>query len=179
MPEESYPCFKGKGYYESQPAAVDRQAVPGSIGSHASPSARMAAFQIAHDAFSAGIEGGTRSASECQSQNRMCEMKIGYTLAAAIAATLISQSVEAGIRCGNELIKIGDFTGAVADKLGNCGKITYQVNLGTEEEFRNDRWITFAVTRWYVVVDERGGRYKYPLTFKNGRLTDIGRWQRQ
>jgi hypothetical protein len=106
-------------------------------------------------------------------------MKIGYTLAAVIVATLISQSVEAGIRCGNGLIKIGDSTAEVADKLGNCGKITSQVNLGTEEELRNDRWITFVVTRWYVVVDERGGRYKYPLTFKNDRLTDIGRWQRQ
>jgi hypothetical protein len=139
----------------------------------------MAAFQIAHDAFSAGIEDGQKIGVGVPTQNRRCEMKIGYTLAAVIVATLISQSVEAGIRCGNELIKIGDSTGAVADKLGNCGKITYQVNLGTEEELRNDRWITFVVTRWYVVVDERGGRYKYPLTFKNGRLTDIGRWQRQ
>jgi len=104
-------------------------------------------------------------------------MRIGYTLAIGVA-TLISHSAEAGIRCGNDLISIGDSTMTVMTKLSGCGRVVHRETLRTEEEFQRGKWVTVTVTEWYIVVEERGRKYGYPLTFKGGRLIAIGRWHR-
>lgn len=91
--------------------------------------------------------------------------------------------VQAGIRCGNDIISIGETTSQVKLKLGKCGEVLDKeiVRIETaEEENRNfkAKKEKKLVERWYIRVKERGGMYCYPLTFDEGLLQSIGNWSK-
>lgn len=94
-------------------------------------------------------------------------------------------SVFAGIRCGNDIISIGDTKILVTSKIQSCGRIldkdTYTKEISDssgEEEIKTSKRIDIRIDRWSVRIKERGGYYCYPLTFEDGILTNIGSWSR-
>jgi hypothetical protein len=81
--------------------------------------------------------------------------------------------VFAGIRCGNDIIEIGDTTFEAQIKLQECGQV-----LGKDfvQKSLGDGTIN-KVENWYIRVEERGGAYCYPLIFESGVLKEIGNWK--
>ena len=59
--------------------------------------------------------------------------------------------------------------------LSNCKPVTIQT---TKEKKADDKVEEKEklVERWYIRVNERGGKYCYPLTFEDGLLQNIGNW---
>lgn len=92
-----------------------------------------------------------------------------------------SQAV-AGIRCGNDLISVGDTSFEVRIKLDLCGSIIEKERVGTTTETQSEGEKAVAeernIERWYIRVNEKGGAYCYPLTFEGGRLLEIGTWRK-
>jgi len=92
----------------------------------------------------------------------------------------------AGVRCGNDIISIGDTKITVVNKLQSCGKIlnkdTYTKEIETQLEENEDGEkikIQKRIDLWSIRIQERGNNhYCYPLTFEDGILTEIGRWSR-
>ena len=93
-----------------------------------------------------------------------------------------ASGAQGGIRCGNDLISVGDTRFDVQVKLGDCGSILDRQQVGTRTETEAAATGTVAeervVERWHIRVNERGGAYCYPLTFVEGVLTEIGSWRR-
>jgi hypothetical protein len=104
-------------------------------------------------------------------------------LSAIILALAFGQ---ADIRCGNDFISPGDSTFEVTLKMQKCGEIVGKENVGKEttttKEYGPGRdtmktEVEKMVERWYVRVQEHGGKYCYPLTFEEGILKKIGNWK--
>jgi hypothetical protein len=96
-------------------------------------------------------------------------------------ATWVCQA-QAGIRCGNDLISVGETSFAVQIKLENCGSVIAKEQIGTSTETTEASDAEVAeehfVERWFIRVKERGGTYCYPLTFEQGLLREIGTWRK-
>jgi hypothetical protein len=113
----------------------------------------------------------------------MKRRKIMRVLALAIGVLLggfIVTQANAGIRCGNDLITIGETSFEVLTKLEACGHLIDKEPVATRTETdRSDQEETseeHLIERWYIRVDEKGGGYCYPLTFEEGILKEIGGW---
>lgn len=92
----------------------------------------------------------------------------------------------ADIRCGNDLVSPGDSTFDVTIKLEKCGEVMSKENVRkettTQKEYGPGKDATKIeaekmIERWYIRVQERGGKYCYPLTFEEGVLKEIGSWK--
>nr|WP_320192599.1 DUF2845 domain-containing protein [uncultured Desulfobacter sp.] len=92
----------------------------------------------------------------------------------------------AGVRCGNDIISIGDIKTTVVSKLQSCGEIlnkdTYTKEIETELN-EKEGWgkikIQKRIDLWSIRIREKGSNYYcYPLTFEDNILTEIGRWSR-
>jgi hypothetical protein len=96
------------------------------------------------------------------------------------------------LRCGNDLIRIGDVAYVVERKLDDCGEILSRAVTG-ERKVRewtpwghpfstNDRRYgryamrTVLIETWFVRIDSYTD-YCYELTFEGGRLIEIGDFQ--
>ncbi|MEJ2639140.1 MAG: DUF2845 domain-containing protein [Desulfosarcinaceae bacterium] len=94
---------------------------------------------------------------------------------------LVSQA-SAGIRCGNDLITIGDTGFEVLAKLETCGRVIDKAPVATRTETerngKEEESEERLIERWYIRVDEKGSGYCYPLTFEKGILIEIGGWHR-
>ncbi|WP_319574854.1 DUF2845 domain-containing protein [uncultured Desulfobacter sp.] len=91
----------------------------------------------------------------------------------------------AGVRCGNDIISIGDTKTTVVSKLRECGDIlnkdTYTKEIKTQlNKKKGGEKITIQkrIDLWSIRIRERGGHYCYPLTFEDDILTEIGQWSR-
>ena len=88
----------------------------------------------------------------------------------------------AGIRCGNDLISVGDTSFEARIKLETCGTVIDKERVGTTTETQSGGKRAAArerlIERWYIRVHERGGTYCYPLTFEEGLLKEIGIWRK-
>jgi len=100
---------------------------------------------------------------------------------------LSNGNVFAGIRCGNDIISIGDTKILVINKIQSCGHIldkdAYTKEISDspsgKEEIKTPKKTTIRIDLWSVRIKERGGHhYCYPLTFEDGILTHIGSWSR-
>ena len=94
---------------------------------------------------------------------------------------LVVPSAWAGIRCGNDIISTGDTRVQVRAKISACGEILETdtfVRETTRKRKKEKFTIQIKVDQWFIKVRERGSFYCYPLTFEDGKLTDIGRWTR-
>ena len=103
---------------------------------------------------------------------------IGPILSLLILSIFACQA-HGGIRCSNDLISIGDTSMEVRIKLKNCGEILDKQVIQKDYVQHNNHDKTIQeqlIEQWYIRVNERGGSYCYPLTFKGGKLNDIGRW---
>ena len=86
-----------------------------------------------------------------------------------------------GIRCGNDIISVGDTKTIVASKIQSCGQIIDKDSYIKETENsseENSIKIQKKIDLWSVRIQERGSHYCYPLTFEDGILIDIGSWDR-
>lgn len=112
-------------------------------------------------------------------------MKKTVVIFLTLLFVLYSNPVFAGIRCGNDLISIGDTPSEVMLKLRKCGEILDKevtrkeiyveaVGEDSKEKVKKEK----LIEHWYIRVKERGGMYCYTLSFEEGRLTDIGDWSR-
>lgn len=90
---------------------------------------------------------------------------------------LSSGSVFAGIRCGNDIISIGNTKILVTNKIQSCGRILDK-DTYTKEISDSSGGEGIRIDFWSVRIKERGGHYCYPLTFEDGILTTIGSWSR-
>ena len=99
--------------------------------------------------------------------------------------TIFSFPTNAGIRCENDIISIGDTSSEVIIKLRRCGELLYKEVVKKEiivnkskkqvgEKIRKEKLIDI----WHIRVNERGHMYCYPLYIEEGRLQSIGRWSR-
>jgi len=93
----------------------------------------------------------------------------------------------ADIRCGNDFISPGDSTFEVTIKMGKCGEILGKENVGKETTTTKEHGpgrdttkteVEKMIERWYIQVQEQGGKYCYPLTFEEGILKKIGNWKK-
>lgn len=94
---------------------------------------------------------------------------------------LYAVPAQAGIRCENDIISTGETTFQVQAKLSMCGEVLGKEVVGTQttKEKKADDKVEEKeklVERWYIRVNERGGKYCYPLTFEDGLLQNIGNW---
>ena len=112
-----------------------------------------------------------------------CALFWAVCLAAAVPATASS------LRCGNDLIMVGDAAYLVERKIEKCGRILQRTVVGerkmrefipfgppfAEEGRRYGRWSTRTVVieTWFVLIDSYTD-YCYALTFEGGTLVDIG-----
>jgi hypothetical protein len=98
-----------------------------------------------------------------------------------VAMVLSVVSAHAGIRCGDDLIAVGETSFEVQIKLESCGSVIAkkQVGKSTETKKKGDTDVEKErlVERWYIRVNERGGTYCYPLIFEQGLLNEIGNWR--
>ena len=114
-------------------------------------------------------------------------MKRSVLLLSAIILVLAFGQATAGIRCGNDFISPGDSTFEVTLKMEKCGEIMGKENVSKETTTtkehgpgRDTRKIEVEkmIERWYIRVQEQGGKYCYPLTFEEGILKEIGNWKK-
>ena len=92
----------------------------------------------------------------------------------------------AGVRCGNDIISIGDSKTTVVGKLRSCGEILNKDTYTKEEEKQLDKKeggekikIQKRIDLWSIRIRERGNNhYCYPLTFEDDVLTEVGQWSR-
>jgi hypothetical protein len=114
-------------------------------------------------------------------------MKRSISMLCAIILALACGQATADIRCGNDFISPGDSTFEVTLKMEKCGEIMGKENIGTEtttqKEYGPGKNLTKTesekvVERWYVRVQEHGGKYCYPLIFEEGLLKKIGNWKK-
>ena len=102
-----------------------------------------------------------------------------------VITTIYSFPVDAGIRCENDIISVGDTSSEVIIKLRRCGELLYKEVVRKEitvkkpvkkkdEKIREEKLIDI----WHVRVKQRGHWYCYPLYLEEGRLQSIGRWSR-
>ncbi len=99
--------------------------------------------------------------------------------------TIHTYPVQAGIRCGNDIISIGDISSEVMIKLKKCGEvlnkevISKETVIETDVKKIGDKVKKETLTeRWYIRVKESGGTYCYPLSFEEGSLQSIGIWRK-
>ena len=101
---------------------------------------------------------------------------------AAIIIAMPGQPLNAGIRCANDIISTGETTSQVQMKLQLCGEVLSKEVVGEEAEKvkqgDEQKERKKLVERWYIRVQERGGKYCYPLTFEEGILQNIGNWSK-
>ncbi len=109
------------------------------------------------------------------------------TLAILITAITIVHAypVQAGIRCENDIISVGDTSSEVMIKLSRCGKVLdkevvrKETTVETDDKKNGEKVKKETLTEiWYIRVKERGGMYCYPLSFEEGRLQSIGNWSK-
>jgi hypothetical protein len=111
-----------------------------------------------------------------------------------IALALVAPVRAAGssLRCGNDLIYVGDVAYVVERKLAGCGEILSRAVVGERKvrefipwghpfstnERRYGRYAmrTVLIETWFVRVDSYTD-YCYELTFEGGRLSEIGDFQ--
>lgn len=100
-------------------------------------------------------------------------MKVGKIVAGAMIAVslLIIEPSSAGIRCGRDIITIGDHSFTVLTKLQDCGNILGRMTIGYEADRRGSEKL---VEHWLIKV----GQYCYILKFSGGELIEIGNWQK-
>ena len=104
---------------------------------------------------------------------------------------LFSNYAFAGLRCGNDLIQIGDSAYKVTKKISKCGKILAKEehnkllssgtkkslvvgNIGTSSE--SHRSTTLLIGTWYILIDSYTD-YCYDLTFVDKILKKIGDYE--
>ena len=99
--------------------------------------------------------------------------------------TAYSFPVDAGIRCKNDIISIGDTSSEVMIKLRRCGELLYKevvqkdITVNKSKKKKGEKIIEEKLTEiWHVRVKQRGHWYCYPLYMEEGRLRSIGRWSR-
>ena len=125
--------------------------------------------------------------SVCHPNRWLALIWIAGLLAAAAPAAASS------LRCGNDLIIVGDAAYLVARKIEKCGRILQRAVVGerkrrefvpfgfpfAEEDRPHGRWSTrtVVVETWFVLIDSYTD-YCYELTFEGGKLTDIGDFQK-
>ena len=89
----------------------------------------------------------------------------------ALAIGFVLPDLGFAIRCGNDIIEIGDTTFEVEMKLEECGKVLKKyVARRRSGSSRPEK------ERWHIRVEERVTAYCYPLTFEDGILTEIRDW---
>lgn len=109
-------------------------------------------------------------------------MKLLILAVLTMVPTMLWSPAFAGIRCGNDLISIGDSSSQVMMKLSKCGEVLGKEVVSKETikeskqngETKKEKWIE----KWHIRVKERGSMYCYPLVFEEGALKDIGSWSR-
>lgn len=108
---------------------------------------------------------------------------IVLTILAIVMTILCTHSSHAGIRCGNDIISVGDSMAQVVMKLSKCGKVldknvvSTETTINRDDTSDGDKIKKKKVTEiWFIRVSERGGMYCYPLTFEEGFLKSIGDW---
>jgi len=116
-------------------------------------------------------------------------MKIYIIILTLALSFLIPNTLFARIRCGNDLISIGDRAFRVQITLKKCGEVldkevietTSQGSVYYDPETDENRATyqedTTKTERWWIRVDEGGGFYCYPLIFEAGTLTKVERWE--
>lgn len=117
--------------------------------------------------------------------------KVSISIIMLIICSSFVQYSYAGIRCGSDIIGVGDSTMDVMIRLRNCGEVIakeeVQKNVDGTFEARTDYHNNYSQTKgdfkaavrtiekWYIRVDEgRGNYYCYPLFFESGYLTYVG-----
>ncbi len=107
------------------------------------------------------------------------------TILLVAITTVYTFPTNAGIRCENDIISVGDTASVVMIKLRKCGELLYKevvkkeikINKSTKqkgEKIKKEKLIDV----WHVRVNERGHHYCYPLYLEDGRLQSVGRWSR-
>jgi hypothetical protein len=91
---------------------------------------------------------------------------------AGLVITFLLPNNGFAIRCGNDLIQIGDTAFQVPMKLKECGQVLnkYVARRNSSRSSRN------KVELWHIRVEERVSAYCYPLFFESGILTKIRDW---
>ena len=93
-----------------------------------------------------------------------------FVITAMVISFLVPDSSFA-IRCGSDIIELGDTTFEVEMKLEECGKVLKKyVSRRPSGSSRPE------IQRWHIRVEERVTAYCYPLTFEDGVLTKILDW---
>ena len=109
-----------------------------------------------------------------------------------ILAAAAGPAAASSLRCGGDLIRVGDPAYLVERRIEKCGRILQRNVVGErklrefvpyghpfpEEDRRYGRWATrtVVVETWFVLIDSYTD-YCYALTFEGGRLTHIGDFQ--
>lgn len=113
-------------------------------------------------------------------------MKRSILMLSAIIVALAFGQATADIRCGNDFISPGNSTFEVTIKMEKCGEILGKENVGKETTTTKEHGpgtdtrkveVEKMIERWYIRVQEHGGKYCYPLTFEEGILKIIGNWK--
>lgn len=111
-------------------------------------------------------------------------MKVLFSSILMAAIILSASPTLAGIRCGNDIISIGDTSFEVMAKISRCGEVLSKETVGKETSIENGSTTGDKIKKvrvvelWYVRVKEGSNSYCYPLTFEEGRLKNIGSWKR-
>jgi hypothetical protein len=165
--------------------------VPKPASSAQAPCHRFALTPATSSGWRVGRKGneifsGTKTEIVMPQKKRSGKMKTTIRGILILAMGLLAtNSSHAGIRCNNDLISLGDTSSEVVLKLDLCGKV-----LGKEVVSRETTMDTYnkktgnkvkkekIIEIWYIQVNERGGKYCYPLSFEEGRLQNIGHWSR-
>jgi hypothetical protein len=116
-------------------------------------------------------------------------MKKYFIILTLTISFFIPDTVFSRIRCGNDLISIGDRAFRVQRTLKQCGEVldkevietTSQGSLYYDPETDENRATyqedTIKKERWWIRVDEGSGYYCYPLIFEAGTLKKVERWE--